>query len=360
MQVINKMLYRRLKSTFGSVEVVNLGEPQARKVDRKSKKVDITNFGETYKVCCPLCDDRRYRCLISHMYGTDDEFGRPQYRLICCFNAACPLEMKKPEAYEKLKDYLLGRKAMDLRKPHLRVSADSVLELRWEWPGKMVRLEDLQPDHEAIQYLRSRNFNPVKLSKFFDVQWCESSENFAANRRIIIPIYKDGVMFGWQSRLPREIDWKNCGIPKYHTAKHTRKGSWLYNLDAARKHKVAVLCEGATDVWRIGPCAAAYFGGALTAAQVRLILTSFIDYSVIMLPHRDVWEKIDSDRKVRDKWEEQFDMLESSLNGRFFPVRLPSNIKDLAELSDRKTAQILLSRLVEQQHKVSDLAWGKR
>jgi DNA primase len=59
--------------------------------------------------------------------------------------------------------------------------------------------------------------------------------------------------------------------PKYFTEPAFDKGRALYNFDAARTSRVAVLVEGTLDAAGVGPCAVAALGKNITDTQMKLL-----------------------------------------------------------------------------------------
>lgn len=296
-QALNRALYRRCKATFKCVRITNKGEKQTRRwttdlVTGKSKPV-IKHPGEYYIVCCPFCNDTRYRCYINHRYGTDDELGRPQLHLATCFNAGCRLASKSANVYEELAQLLCGNKLVELRKADITEGKEvNVDEIRMNWPGKVIRVDKLPPEHEANVYLAERGFDPEIIGRFWNVHWCYESPRFVCQDRLIIPIYHKKAMVGWQARAAYDIDWKQSHLPKYYTAPGTPRRQILYNLGNAANYRTGVIVEGVTDVWSIGPQAVCTLGAAMTTHQQSLFRRHFRDHSGVLLFDPDVKEKI--------------------------------------------------------------------
>ncbi len=296
-RALNRALYRRIKATFKHVKIKNPGEKQTRslKLDLVSgkKKPSITHPGEYYAVCCPFCSDTRFRCYINHRYGQDDEFGRAQTHLATCFNAGCPLANKSSETYQRLQDMLCGHKLVELRKAHVEAGVEvDVDKIRSNWPGEVIRIDKLPPTHEANTYLAGRGFDPEKIGKFWNVHFCVKSDRFICQDRLIIPIYHNKKMVGWQARPPYDTDWKLSHLPKYYTAPGTPRRQILYNLGNAAKYKVGVICEGVTDAWAVGPQAVCTLGASMTQQQKVLFKKHFKDYAGVLLYDPDVKDKI--------------------------------------------------------------------
>lgn len=295
-RALNRALFRRCKATFKHVKIRNAGEKQTRqnKLDLSTgkRKPFITHSGEYYAVCCPFCADTRYRCYINHCYGQDDEFGRAQTHLATCFNSGCPLANKLPTAYLQLQEMLCGHKLVELRKaqidPGITVNVDKI---RMTWPGEVIRIDKLPTTHPAHIYLAGRGFDPDKIGKFWNVHFCVKSEKFICRDRLIIPIYHKKKMVGWQARAIFDTDWKSSHLPKYYTAPGTPRRQILYNFGNATKYQTGIICEGVTDVWKVGPQGVCTLGATMTQQQQTLFKKGFKDYSGVLLYDPDVKEK---------------------------------------------------------------------
>lgn len=319
---LNRTLYRRLKATFGHVKIRNQGEAQSRKLTtdlvtgRRRPKINYP--GEYYAVCCPFCNDTRFRLYLNHMYGKDDEIGQPQKHLAHCFNAGCPLSNGDWPTLEKLAEMLTGHRYYDLRRAEVSVGkVVDVEKLRAEWPGEVIRVDRLEPSHPAAQYLRSRDFDPVQIGKNYNVHWCSASVRKICQDRLIIPVYHNRKMVGWQARAIYECDWKKSPFPKYYTAPGTPRRNVLYNFDNAKKFKTIVVVEGPTDVWRFGPQAVSTLGAALTVPQQLMISKHFANMSGVLLFDPDIKDK------MTVKTDAAVEQLSKDLKSGFCKVELP-------------------------------------
>ncbi len=364
--VLNKTLYLRLKQVFGQVVVRSAGEQQTTKsaIDLKtgSRVNRIVHPGEYYAVCCPLCNDTRFRCNINYEYGRRTEFGYPKTYLAYCFNFGCPLCSKERSAYQKLEEIVLGDNPDPLKNSKVKkgkvVDVDAI---RMSWPGSVTRVDRLPPTHEASQYLVSRGFDPEVIGGFYNVHWCSESERRLAHQRLIIPIYMNKKMVGWQARPAFDVDdWKQMSFPKYYTVPGTPRGHLLYNYGNASKFHTGVLVEGPTDVWRVGPCAMATLGAGITAGQESLISSGFKDGSCFLLFDADVWEisaKLDlkqqeQKRKAIRKLQETVKRLNDSLKSGFCKGDLPSGV-DPGSMSRDSLVKFVRGSALQQGVKIS-------
>lgn len=117
------------------------------------------------------------------------------------------------------------------------------------------------------EYLKSRKFDPKKLQHLWKVGCIGIAPRL--QWRIFIPIIYRGEP---QSFTTRAID--DQVEQRYITAeKHEERipcKNLLYGFDYVRH--AAVICEGPTDVWRIGPGAVCTLGTTFTQAQVNRLV----------------------------------------------------------------------------------------
>src|SRR5262249_25633230 len=215
------------------------------------------------------CSDRRHRLWINHRWALYvPQLKTDNLWLACCYNENC---LQSPGLALKLRDlvfddFIRGRDA-DPILPGQRFSSP----LRQVRPAGLVYpLSSLQPDHEAVVYLRERGFDTDWLSRELQVGFCvEASPEFPmAGGRIVIPVTFQGRQVGWQAR--RLGDAADSGGPKYVTMPGMHKAEVLYNYDAARTSPFVVVCEGVSDVWSFGPEAVALFGKHISGQQLKL------------------------------------------------------------------------------------------
>ncbi|MEJ7639725.1 MAG: hypothetical protein WKF75_17570, partial [Singulisphaera sp.] len=94
----NPELYEALQRVFGTVAIAKDREdfklsPTVTPSYRNGKitfKQEVLDYGETYRVDCPFCNDRRQRLWINHLWAEEDEeTGRDNLHLATCFNEEC-------------------------------------------------------------------------------------------------------------------------------------------------------------------------------------------------------------------------------------------------------------------------------
>lgn len=130
------------------------------------------------------------------------------------------------------------------------------------------------------RYLSSRNFDPDKIRKQFDL--CGTGPIGPYRHRIVAPIYLDRQLVSYQCRDisgKSELRYKACKKEDeivHH--KHT-----LYNIDNARSDSCLVV-EGVTDNWRMGHGAVATLGTGYKAEQLSLLCKRFKKVNILFDP----------------------------------------------------------------------------
>jgi len=286
-QPLNPLLYQRLVMRFGRVTVSHAGEEAQVFPERDifGQTRYVFKGGEYYQVCCPYCNDTRFRLYFSYLWGHYDPEYRTQHRnLITCFNEEC---MRNSGNVDKMHFEIYGlMDAQVVQHAPLRKGI-SVTGRTIGAPGRVISLNDLPPEHHANQYLRQRDFDPVKLATQYGLGYCEEAapDYPIMWNRLVIPIYQNGQYVGFQGRLLGD------GKPKYYNPPGASKTEWLYNMDIARRYSVLVITEGVTKVWRVGPFSVALLGRTISGKQPELLaeLAQGADFVILYLDG-DAWE----------------------------------------------------------------------
>lgn len=170
-----------------------------------------------------------------------------------------------------------------------RVQANRDVEL----PGDLVPLTSLADDHHAVCYLKRRGLDIRQLDAWYGMRYCTDGRVYAGGlfnctNTIVIPVYMDGKLKGWQSRLlydpdkVPEADYAAMGFvqdddgdwlkpPKYFTMPGMDKGAILWNYDWAKRSEIVTVCEGVFDAIAVGRCAVATFGKGVSDVQMGLL-----------------------------------------------------------------------------------------
>lgn len=292
---LNNKLYQALVRVFGEVKISKETEPMSYKVITdpisRRKRVSVISGGEDYRVCCPFCGDSRFRLQVNHRWDTTDPITKINFgtSLMRCYNDGCKANRDagstdRQLCAEQLKDYLspyIGRK-LALATPMRKEKPLTTVKL----PGKYVPLAQLPSEHPAIQYLVSRKFDPIEIERNFRVVFCYEDTNENVAGRLVIPIYRNDTLVGWQARYlgTPPADY----IPKYYTMPGLPKRRIMYNYDIASKTRFGLIVEGVTDVWRVGKQGVAVFGNIMSDQQIALAAAAWGETGIGLMLDPDV------------------------------------------------------------------------
>jgi hypothetical protein len=277
-------LYQRLVDCFGSVIVANEGEAMNAYVqtDRTTGRQElIVNVpGEYYRVSCPFCDDTRHRLWINHRWGRfEPSVKSKNLFLAICYNENCLAESGNVSQLYQLVYSDFGHELGDVV---LKGKPPDLTPREAVWPGRHTRVNEMWPNHPARFYLTERGFDVDVLARDFQVSYCiEATDEFTfAQSRIIVPVFQEGKLMGWQARCVGEPPNKH--MPKYLTMPGMKKTHLLYNFDNAKQHPFAVVVEGVTDVWAFGAEAVGLFGKTISEQQLDLIARTWRKVYVVL------------------------------------------------------------------------------
>jgi hypothetical protein len=120
------------------------------------------------------------------------------------------------------------------------------------------------------EYLAGRGFQPHKLQRLWKLGSIAMSLELKYSWSIFIPIRNKSYCASWTTRYIGH----NPSVPRYNSSPSNRESlpakSLLYGEEYAQFS--IVICEGPTDVWRIGPGAVATLGTNYTPEQVKRML----------------------------------------------------------------------------------------
>jgi hypothetical protein len=290
---LNPTLYGLLRQEFGNVRLAHKDDAMAKQYvinyDVHPPRLKLAppahGYGEYYRVNCPFCYDTRGRLWINHMWGVwDSVVSSYNLWLANCFNEeAC---LSDPDCRQALFKQVYGFKNMDQRSDPIEILTGNTYDEPLKevtYPGDWIALTNLGQDHPAIQYMLSREYTYEMFDKYH-LGYCIDAlyEYRAAKDRIIIPLFMDEVLVGWQARYVGELDWKKTPIPKYYNLPGMKRRQILYNYDTARKEPYGVLLEGVTGVWNLGDKAVALLGKVLSGAQLELIIKTWKAVVILM------------------------------------------------------------------------------
>ena len=333
--MLNPTLYYSLKSRFGEVKISNEDQKMILQVSKdpvtNRPKETIIESGEHYRVNCPYCNDARFRLYVSYRWNTKTNDGRYYGKhLIHCFNEECSMR----DFEDQLQVYITQAPRL------LNPVAPMERPLEWravQWPGTCVPLNTLPASHPAMVYLREhpkRPFDPYKLFEDWNLHFCVDAPDDGTDdglipgteiharlvrNRLIIPIYKNGMMVGWQARAI--VDGEKI---KYYTMPGFRKSTLLFNGDRARQYDFGVLVEGFFDAARVGPRAVAAFGHKLSHIQRDLLMAYWNQTGMCVMLDPDAMEDMERLSRL---------MHPHAFKWGAFSVCLPPGFKDPAEMS---------------------------
>jgi len=339
--LLNPTLYHGLQRLLeergdASLEVQNAGiaaqtivvqDPRHRaNQPGNGKRVQIVNQGEEYRMNCPFCGDTRGRFYVNHLWGVfDKRVGRRNVWLAHCWNEECQDDWDNMSwLLERVYGNNTGR-SIKIR-AGIRKLDDGNIPVQ-KPPGEVYTLEHLlkhEPNHPAISYILSRNFDPRTLSKVYGVGYCANSVYTLARNRIYFPYFMDDQLLGWQCRTMGE--WKKGDPPKYFSCPGQRRRYIGYNYNRALAYKTIALVEGPLDVCGAGPWSIGLLGKTMSN-YLRLRLArdaSEQSFVAILLDPTQSEEEIAKKRKHHI--EKLFEQLQPLLPGRVFTTYLPDGV----------------------------------
>ena len=166
------------------------------------------------------------------------------------------LRIPKSQAREVVRKYQGKRaRSTELKAPQIRVD-------RCTLPYGSAPLGRLHR-----RYLEGRKFDPVLLVDLWGLQGTGPHGDYRF--RIIAPITEEGSLLSYQGRdVTGKHSLKYMACAAANEVKDHKDS--LYGIDQVPGSSV-VICEGITDVWRMGPGAVATFGIKFKMAQVGLL-----------------------------------------------------------------------------------------
>ncbi|HMF14845.1 MAG TPA: hypothetical protein VKE94_21165, partial [Gemmataceae bacterium] len=272
-----KPLYLRLTKRFSKVRVGSRGAPRLS---------GPSGDGPGYFVDCPFCKDTDGNLYIHHRYGAcDSNLVTNGLDLAVCLRSDC---LADPTNKATLAAYVFSNIVAVPRpragKYRTRGAIDELSAV--EPPGEIVPLDCLEAGHPAIRYLTERNYDVHELATQWQVGYCAWAENSTMRGRIYIPVLRAGVLVGWQGRYVGKVP-RGMEIPKYYIMPGMKKSNLLYNYDQARTQPLVVVCEGCSDVWRVGAPGVALFGKIASKAQLALFSEAWRDKPAVVLLDAD-------------------------------------------------------------------------
>lgn len=311
---LNPPLLTALRKRFGSVRISNEGQRAISMmvpdlIDKKKMKEEFVDAGEYYRVCCPYCNDSKYRLYVNHRWNTEDRSGQPYGKfLIHCFNERCDMANFDDE----LKPYVNGRTVIHRPDGVEVITPEMFKEV--DLPGQCQPLAELPDSHPALRYIATREretpFDPRALAAEWGLSFCYDHPNHLVKGRIIVPFYRNGKLVGWQARVIGEHHIK------YYTMPGLNKRAMFYNGDRARHRKLVVVVEGVFDAFSVGPCAVALLGKSMTYHQRQMLIGGWGDGAAAIMLDGEAVEDIKRTTELFSP---------NNFKRGVFPVYLPKN-----------------------------------
>lgn len=130
---------------------------------------------------------------------------------------------------------------------------------------KLPKIGPLLPAHR--KYLQGRGFDPDEVERLWGVKGI-GKDGGNLKWRLFIPVVLRGETVSWTTRAISD----STGL-RYVSAKPGEEAlphkQQVYGMDYVRH--TAIVCEGPTDCWRIGPGAVCTLGTSFTNAQVNIL-----------------------------------------------------------------------------------------
>lgn len=297
MNPLNPGLYDRLGEVFGEVRICNDGVPASlRRMPvasiftgpPRAGADDLLDAGETYRVCCPFCEDRNWHLYVPHVWGSYAEVdGNPvQFSrgLAHCFRRGC---LKNGRNWSMFADAMTsGGGGLGWRVDKVRSGQNEAAAI--PLPVTFTPLSAMVAPGYIRYYVEEvRKFTLEDLASWgvglADV-------NFYSAPSLVFPVRMHGEHRFWQARWPFERpDMNSAGLPKpkYYIPPAAKKSWVLYNFDRASLYRDVVLVEGVLDCIRVGGCGVAMFGSRPSEAQLKLLYGAWGRGSLVWIPDAD-------------------------------------------------------------------------
>jgi hypothetical protein len=232
------------------------------------------------------------------MFGTRLPNGIKLDSSAHCWNENCKEVI--PMLQELVAGAPIDLPALELPKPPSLEEIRDESFKRYKRLNSTQSLASLPPNHPALAYLESREFDPAVYGSVLGLSFCSSDDGDLrlAKDRLIIPVVFGGVPVGWQARAI--TGFTRIQKPKYWTSPGCSKSWFVYNYDWASTFSGVVIAEGPTDVWRIGPAGVAILGRRLSKWQVNLIGSTWGDKAGPVILYGDPGFEDDWSKNLRD------------------------------------------------------------
>ena len=327
--MLNRMLHDALEKAFGKVVVENEGVHADIELDSTSpygtawRVMDGGDHGEQYRVSCPYCRSRENQPDTNHhLYISYLSYARPVLHgvklmqgplMAHCFRRDCMNDKGNREDLARRIGYGMSLAGCDAdgtdvdletqpdQEPALTVSDEMSLEGLRTWVEDFHFCADgMDPDIE--EYLVGKRGLDVPTICRFRLGWGKVKTPRTGKMLcngvpwVITPVVMNGRLKGVQARCPDKFLAGDA--IRYWTHPGMRKRAVLYNLDSARDIGMAVLCEGAFDVFKVGAVGVCGFGHVLSPVQKSLLQS--VENALVLLPDTDPHSDFDTVQEARE------------------------------------------------------------
>ena len=291
--ILNDFLYHNLVKTFKSVKLSKEGQQCIYSVH--GDKVNITDWGECYRVCCPGCiNDTKHHLYIPHFYNAEIS-GIRMPKVVKCFRG-CGITPTDFDVYLQagVPNKLIYKGDPDILgvikfKPH--ISYIPVTRAK---------------DSDAYRYMYGRGFGDFTLD-LYNVGVCtgvdDSRYDFLLGWVVFVTGDKD-MTFAYQLRQPTEKDVEL----RYMTLEGSKPTYYMFGYPqaSATKFNFVILVEGPTDVLRIGPPAVCMSSSSLSTKQLQLLWARWHDGVVFYTIDTDDAKFEEKQKAIHDRLFGQF------------------------------------------------------
>jgi hypothetical protein len=260
----NFWLFQILKKRFKNLQVHKEGESIVFVNDH------LLDWGETYSVACPFCNDRKSHLYFSYVFGL--KIGQKRLFPVKCFRRDC---LKNKNNLEELKNLILNSNYFGIDLSQNQIQEERKISNKSNELSKFYNLPQLKclpPIHPAVNYFNSRGLD-YKSFENIDIRVCDNPEDELFGR-IVFPISKiDRSLIGWVARAYLS------GIkPKYLNSKSSKITHSFFNIENVIGNDYVIVVEGVFDALTLLSFklpAIASLGCKLSRVQLELLEQNF-------------------------------------------------------------------------------------
>ena len=290
MNPLNIQLYNALLKLYGDVKIAGAGHTGGGLVYTKGKSPNAyyartVEQAEHYQICCPVCNDKRYRLYINYLVGAKLTYkGKPvrTYGMMGCKNESCKTILMYQDiikAMGEVPDFVLPKVAPSYRQ--------GMMEL----PSNSRQINKAYAHVGVINYLKNRGFDINELGDKYNVRAVSSLIDYPSfGPMAIFPVIEGNQPVMWQGRVANDVIQEY--VPKYFFPAGSKKSQHLYNRDNAHLSPRVYLTEGVLDTIRIGDGAVALFGKCPSNRQMQIISTVFSKKEGVLVLDPDAFDEM--------------------------------------------------------------------